>query len=193
MKRITVFCGSSMGNNPIYGEIAFQLGVQMAKENLGLVYGGAKVGLMGKVADGVLSLNGEVIGVIPEFLKTKEVAYAELEDLRTVKSMHERKSLMNDLCDGVIALPGGFGTLEELFEMLTWAQLGLHEKPIALLNVNGYYNALITLLNNMVKEGLLRELNKDMVLVGKDVSTVLNLMRNYKAPKVKKWITNEQT
>ncbi|MEL7119461.1 MAG: TIGR00730 family Rossman fold protein [Bacteroidota bacterium] len=193
MKRITVFCGSSMGNNPIYAEIAYQLGVQLAKENIGLVYGGAKVGLMGKVADGVLSLKGEVIGIIPEFLKTKEVVHPKLDDLRTVESMHERKSLMNDLCDGVIALPGGFGTLEELFEMLTWGQLGLHEKPIALLNVNGYYDALITLLDNMVNEGFLKEINKDMVLVGEDISTVLNLMRNYKAPKVKKWITKEQT
>src|SRR4030095_3484794 len=139
MKRITVFCGSSLGNGTNFRTQATLLGQVLAKRNIELVYGGANVGLMGAVADGVLSEGGKVIGVLPNFLKSKEIAHEQLTELILVDSMHERKTKMNELCDGVIALPGGFGTLEEFFEMLTWAQLGLHKKPIAILNIDGFY------------------------------------------------------
>jgi uncharacterized protein (TIGR00730 family) len=145
MKRITVFCGSSSGTEEIYTTQATLLGETLAIRNIELVYGGAKVGLMGAVADGVLNQGGKVIGVLPNFLGAKEIAHPKLTELILVATMHERKTKMNDLCDGVIVLPGGFGTLDELFEMLTWAQLGLHKKPIAILNVDGYYDALIFL------------------------------------------------
>ena len=137
MKSVTVFCGSSMGTDPIYKSQAFLLGKTLAQQNIKLIYGGAKVGLMGAVADGALSENGKVIGVLPHFLGTKEIAHESLTELIRVESMHERKTKMSELSEGVIALPGGFGTLEELFEMLTWGQLGLHQKPIGILNKIG--------------------------------------------------------
>ena len=150
MKRISVFCGSSFGNEEKYATQAFLLGNALAQENIDLVYGGAKVGLMGAVANGILSNKGQVFGVLPNFLKSKEVAHDNLTELIIVESMHERKTKMNELCDGVIALPGGFGTLEELFEMLTWSQLGLHKKPIGILNVDGFYDLLLQFVQKMV-------------------------------------------
>ena len=137
MKSITVFCGSSFGSDEIYKEQAILLGQTLAKQNIQLIYGGANVGLMGAVADGVLLEGGKVIGVLPHFLQSKEIAHQDLTELILVETMHERKTKMNNLCDGVIVLPGGYGTLEEFFEMITWAQLGLHKKPIAILNING--------------------------------------------------------
>lgn len=163
----------------------------MAKRNIGLVYGGAKVGLMGAVADGALAEGGEVIGVLPHFLKGKEIAHFGLTELILVDTMHQRKTKMNDLSDGVIALPGGFGTLEELFEMLTWAQLGLHQKPIALLNVNGYYDSLVALIQTMTDQALLKETNQKMLLVGNDINDLLQQMEDYVAPVVGKWIDEE--
>jgi len=192
MKNITVFCGSSFGTEEIYKEQAQLLGKTLAKQNIGLVYGGANVGLMGAVADGALSENGTVIGVLPNFLRSKEIAHQGLTELILVESMHERKTKMNDLCDGVIALPGGFGTLEELFEMLTWAQLGLHKKPIAILNINGFYDALIELLKVMVTKGLLKDVNQEMLLVSDNIDDLLNKMRNYIPPTVGKWIDKEK-
>jgi uncharacterized protein (TIGR00730 family) len=162
MNRITVFCGSSFGTEEIYTEQAALLGKTLAKQNIELVYGGANVGLMGAVADGVLNNGGKAIGVLPNFLRSKEIAHLGLTELILVESMHERKTKMNDLCDGVMALPGGFGTLEELFEMLTWAQLGLHKKPIAILNINGFYDSLIQLTEVMVSKGLLKEVNQQI-------------------------------
>ena len=150
MKRISVFCGSSFGNEEKYATQAFLLGNALTQENIDLVYGGAKVGLMGAVANGILSNKGQVFGVLPNFLKSKEVAHDNLTELIIVESMHERKTKMNELCDGVIALPGGFGTLEELFEMLTWSQLGLHKKPIGILNVDGFYDLLLQFVQKMV-------------------------------------------
>ncbi|MDB5013010.1 MAG: Rossman fold protein family [Daejeonella sp.] len=188
MDRITVFCGSSLGNEKIYQDEAFQLGILMAKKNLELVYGGAKVGLMGAVADGVLTNNGTVIGVLPNFLSSKEVVHENLTQLIMVDSMHERKTKMNELCDGVIALPGGFGTLEELFEMLTWGQLGLHKKPIGLLNIKGYYDLLIQFVENMVDKGLLKKINQEMIIVSSNAEELLTKMENYIAPEVTKWI-----
>ncbi|MBO9583836.1 MAG: TIGR00730 family Rossman fold protein [Flavobacterium sp.] len=192
MKRITVFCASSYGTEKIYEEQAITLGKTLAEQNIELVYGGANVGLMGAVADGALNAGGKVIGVLPNFLRSKEIAHLGLTELILVKSMHERKTKMNDLCDGVIALPGGFGTLEELFEMLTWAQLGLHKKPIAILNVNGYYDALIELLQTMTEKGLLKEVNQKMLLVSDSIDDLLNQMRNYTAPTVGKWIDKKK-
>ncbi|WP_281633335.1 TIGR00730 family Rossman fold protein [Flavobacterium luteolum] len=192
MKRITVFCASSFGTEKIFEEQASALGKTLAEQNIELVYGGANVGLMGAVADGALNAGGKVIGVLPNFLRSKEIAHLGLTELILVESMHERKTKMNDLCDGVIALPGGFGTLEELFEMLTWAQLGLHKKPIAILNVNGFYDSLINLLQTMTEKGLLKEVNREMLLVSENIDDLLEQMKNYVAPTVGKWIDKKK-
>lgn len=191
MKRVVVFCGSSPGTDGVYKSQATLLGRELAKRKIELVYGGAKVGLMGFIADAVLSEGGKVIGVLPGFLGSKEIAHEKLTELILVETMHERKTKMNELCDGVIALPGGFGTLEELFEMLTWAQLGLHKKPIALLNVNGFYDSLINLVNVMVEKGFLKEVNQQMLLVSDNIGGLLEKMQNYVAPTVGKWISEE--
>ena len=191
MKRITVFCGSSNGNNDVYVTEATRLGEALAQQSIELVYGGAKVGLMGAVADGCLKKGGRVTGVLPKFLSSKEIAHEGLTELFLVESMHERKTKMNELCDGVIALPGGFGTMEELFEMLTWAQLGLHGKPIALLNVNGFYNPLMAMIQTMVDNGFLKEVNQSMLLVSDTIDDLLDQMKQYKAPVVGKWISKE--
>lgn len=193
MKNITVFCASSFGTDAAFEQEAFQLGATLAKNNIGLVYGGAQVGLMGAVANGALSKGGTVTGVLPQFLQTKEIAHAGLTELILTETMHERKTKMNDLSDGVIALPGGFGTLEELFEILTWAQLGLHKKPVALLNVNGFYDELIAFIDTMVSKGLLKAVNRDMLLVDTNADALLDKMRKYKAPEVGKWMSKETT
>lgn len=192
MKRITVFCGSSFGTEEIYKEQATLLGQTLAKQNIELIYGGANVGLMGAVADGILNEGGKAIGVLPNFLRSKEIAHLGLTELILVESMHERKTKMNDLCDGVIALPGGFGTLEELFEMLTWAQLGLHKKPIAVLNINGFYDSLIELTKVMVEKGLLKDVNQQMLLVSDNIDDLLEQMKNYVAPTTGKWIEKDK-
>lgn len=190
--RYTVFCGSSMGNAPEFEQAAEALGQALALNNIGLVYGGAHVGLMGKVADGALSHSGEVIGVLPHFLHQVEIAHTQLTQLILVDTMHERKAKMDELSDGVIALPGGYGTLEEFFEMLTWAQLGLHQKPVALLNVLGFYDSLISLIDNMVSQGFLKAVNRDMIVVDDNISGLLEKMKNYQAPHTGKWIKKEQ-
>lgn len=189
MKRITVFCGSSSGTNDIFRQHAYALGQLLATSGIGLVYGGAKVGLMGAVADGALDKGGEVIGVLPNFLKTVEIQHQGLTQLIMVESMHERKLKMDELSDGVIALPGGYGTLEEFFEMLTWAQLGLHKKPVALLNINGFYDSLLKLIQEMVGLGFLKEVNRKMLLVSDNGDELIQQMKNYVAPDVGKWIT----
>ena len=189
MKRISVFCGSSSGSSGLYAGQARLLGKTLAEQGIELVYGGARVGLMGALADGALDAGGKVTGVIPRFLQSKEIAHKGLSELILVDSMHERKTLMNELCDGVIAMPGGFGTLEEFFEMLTWAQLGLHKKPMAILNINGFYDDLMHLIRKMVEQGFLKEINRQMLLISSDIDDLLNQMRNYVAPSVGKWIT----
>lgn len=193
MKSITVFCGSSTGTDKMFYEQAYLLGETLAKRNIRVVYGGARIGLMGAVADGVLKNGGEVIGVIPTFLMKKEVAHDHLTALIQVDTMHQRKAKMNDLCDGILALPGGFGTLEEFFEMLTWGQLGLHAKPVALLNVSGFYDPLITLIQTMVTSGFLKKSNQEMVLVDHEINSLLDKMEQYTPPHVGKWITKETT
>lgn len=192
MKSITVFCGSSFGSDEIYKEQATLLGQTLAKQNIQLIYGGANVGLMGAVADGVLQEGGKAIGVLPHFLQSKEIAHQNLTELILVETMHERKTKMNDLCDGVIVLPGGYGTLEEFFEMITWAQLGLHKKPIAILNIDGFYDDLIKLVQTMVAKGFLKQINQEMLLVGDSIDALLEKMRNYQAPTVGKWISKEE-
>ena len=191
MRRITVFCGSSSGTDEIYEMEAGKLGKILAESNIELVYGGADVGLMGAVANGVLSHNGKVIGVLPRFLEEKEIAHKGLTELHLVETMHERKTKMHELCDGVIALPGGLGTLEEFFEMLTWGQLGLHEKPMGVLNINGYYDELIRLLNSMVDKGFLKATDRDMVLISDDGHDLIEKMTDYKSPRIEKWISKE--
>ena len=191
MRSIAVFCGSSSGTEKEFETKARELGRKLAAENIDLVYGGAKVGLMGAVADATLAESGRVIGVLPVFLKAKEIAHQGLTELILVDTLHERKTRMNELSDGVIALPGGFGTLEEYFEMLTWGQLGLHQKPMGILNVNGYYNELINFLDTMVEKGLLKEMNRQMVLISDDIDDLLAKMSAYKAPGDGKWIRKE--
>ena len=193
MNRITVFCGSSFGTEDLFEKQAYLLGKTFAQKNIGLIYGGANVGLMGAVANGVIENGGEAIGVLPRFLQHKEIAHNGLTELILVETMHERKTKMNDLCDGVIALPGGFGTLEEFFEMLTWAQLGLHKKPIGILNINGFYDSLIGFVRNMVVKGFLKEVNEKMILVSEDIEDLLELMENYEAPTVGKWLDKKTT
>ncbi len=182
MKRITVFCGSSGGFNDIYKTQSFQLGQVLAKKNIGLIYGGACVGLMGAVADGAMKEGGEVIGVIPSFLKFKEIEHSRITEMITVESMHERKIKMHELSDGVIALPGGFGTMDELFEMLTWGQLGLHKKPIGLYNINNFYDCLYQHIQLMVDHGFLSDFNRRMLLVSDSIEDLLSQMENYQAP-----------
>ncbi len=191
MNRITVFCGSSSGTDAVFEKEARLVGQLLAQAKIELVYGGSKIGLMGIVADAAMAQGGQAIGVIPKFLKTKEVAHEGLTELILVDSMHQRKTMMNELCDGFIALPGGFGTFEELFEVLTWSQLGLHKKPIALLNTNGYYTPLIDMINTMVNKGFLKPINQQMLLVCNKVDELLPRMNNYSAPIVGKWICKE--
>ncbi|MFP4040846.1 MAG: TIGR00730 family Rossman fold protein [Desulfosudaceae bacterium] len=165
MKRVCVFCGSGTGRLPDYAAAAVELGHFLAENRIGLVYGGASIGIMGQVANAALDRGGEVIGVVPEFLAVKEVAYTALEDLRIVPGMHERKALMSELSDGFMALPGGLGTIEEFVEVLTWLQLGLHRKPCGLLNVSGYFDAFIEFLNHVTDQQFLEQADRDMVLV----------------------------
>jgi uncharacterized protein (TIGR00730 family) len=190
MNRICVFCGSSPGARPEYLQAAAQLGQALASKSIGLVYGGAKVGAMGQIANAALASGGEVIGVIPEQLVEKEVAFTDLANLHVVGSMHERKALMVELSDGFIALPGGFGTFEEFFEVLTWAQLGLHRKPCGFLNVCGYFDQLIAFLDHAVDQQFLRTEYRAMVLVDEDPEGLLAQFAAYQPPAIDKaaWI-----
>lgn len=192
MKSIVVFCGSSEGNDSIILDSAIELGQTLASRNITLVYGAAKIGVMGKVAKGVLDTSGKVIGVIPDFLMLKEVYHPGLTELIVTKNMHERKLKMHELSDGIITLPGGYGTLEELFEMITWAQLGLHQNPIGLLNVNGFYNDLLKMLKKMVVQGFLKQENYDMLLVDETVGGLLRKMEAYRPTPIPKWMTKNQ-
>ncbi len=192
LTSISVFCGSSPGNNDLYYQEAYHLGVFLAESNIKLVYGGAKVGLMGAVADGALSKGGTVVGVIPDFLLNKEIAHDGLTELKVVQSMHQRKSIMDELSDGAIILPGGFGTMDEMFELLTWGQLGLHKKPIGILNTDGFYDDLIACLDKMVSKNLLRQTNRDMLLVSQDIITLFGMMETYEAPMKAKWMNRDE-
>jgi len=193
MKRICVFCGSSPGARPAYRHLARALAGELLARGLGLVYGGASVGLMGEVATAMLEGGGEVIGVIPRALVDREVAYQALTDLRVVGSMHERKALMAELSDGFVALPGGFGTLEELFEVLTWGQLGLHGKPCGLLNVDGYYDPLLSFLQHAHREGFVRAKHLELVLADSEPAGLLDALERFQPPSVTKWLEPGET
>jgi uncharacterized protein (TIGR00730 family) len=186
--RLCVFCGSSAGQDPVYLEAARLLGETLARNGIELVYGGASVGLMGAVADAVLAQGGHVIGVMPQALVDKEIAHTGLNDLRVVGSMHERKAMMAELSDGFIALPGGLGTFEELFEVWTWAQLGYHKKPCALLNVAGFYDTLADFLDDVVERGFVKPVHRAMLIVQDEPAALVDAIRNYEPPKVDKWI-----
>lgn len=182
MKSIAVFCASSYGNDPIYSKSAYRTGVVLAERGIDVVYGGSRLGLMGDLANGALSAGGKVIGVLPEFLRDREVAHHGISELILVQSMHERKKILNERSDAILTLPGGFGTMEEFFELLTWSQLGLHSKPIGILNVNGVYDPLMDLFDRMVDEGFVRSESRSLVLVDSDLSTLMNKMDGYVAP-----------
>ncbi|SDT93726.1 hypothetical protein SAMN04487762_0732 [Polaribacter sp. Hel1_33_78] len=181
MKRIVVFCGSSLGFNPVYKEAAIELGNYFAKNKIGLVYGGGKIGMMGILADTILDHNGEVIGVIPKLLEKKEVVHAGVEEMIVCKKMSERKVIMSKLINGYITLPGGFGTLDELFEALTLNQLHIEQKPVGLLNINGFFDGVLLQLDKMVEEGYLKQTNRDMLLIGTSVEELMQKINNYKA------------
>jgi uncharacterized protein (TIGR00730 family) len=187
LKRICVFCGSSPGNNSKYAKSARSLGETLTEYGITLVYGGSNIGLMGEIANSMIGRNGDVIGIIPQVLVDKEVAFTHLQDLRIVNSMHERKAMMAELADGFISMPGGFGTLEETIEMLTWTQLGIHEKPLGLLNVEGYYDRLCGFIDHMVSEGFLVQGFRDMVLMDRHPDGLLDKMIKFKPPQINKW------
>jgi uncharacterized protein (TIGR00730 family) len=193
VQRICVYTGSSPGAHPEYAGAAVALGRTLAGRGLGLVYGGAMVGLMGTVADAALAAGGEVIGVIPQALVDREIAHTGLTELRVVGSMHERKSLMAELSDGFVALPGGVGTLEELFEVYTWTQLGMQSKPIGLLDVRGYYERLAAFLDHAVAERFVTEENRAMLVVEREPAALLDAFRAWRAPVRSKWIDRSQT
>ncbi|MCH9822710.1 MAG: TIGR00730 family Rossman fold protein [Bacteroidetes bacterium] len=178
--NVCVFCASSAGNDPIYIESAKQVGEFIGQRNLSLIYGGGKVGLMGAVADASIDAGGKVIGIIPDFMMAKEIGHTGLSELVVVESMHERKLQMHELSDAVITLPGGFGTFEELFEILTWIQLGLYQKPVGILNINGYYDFLEKQLDNMVVEGLLKKEHREGLVFSNDLEELFELMHQYK-------------
>jgi uncharacterized protein (TIGR00730 family) len=193
IRRICVFCGSNRGSNEIYVEAARGLGAMLAKEGIALVYGGGSVGLMGEVADAVLGAGGEAIGVIPHALWAREVGHRHLTDLHIVDTMHERKAMMADLADAFIALPGGLGTLEEIFEIWTWAQLGLHEKPLGFLDVNGFYAPLMQFLDRAAREAFLKDAHRAIAIVERDPLALLRRFESWRLPRVEKWITREET
>lgn len=193
MERICVFLGSSPGERPQYARAAQRLAEVIVERELTLVYGGSRVGLMGTLADSVLEAGGVVIGVIPDRLFSKETPHNGLTELRVVQSMHERKQVMADLSDGFLALPGGVGTLEEMTEIYTWGQLGLHRKPCALLNIEGYFDHLIEFLDHALQEGFLEGVHRDRLLVGEDPKELLDLMDGYRAPNLGKWLDRSST
>jgi uncharacterized protein (TIGR00730 family) len=191
MKRICVFCGSSSGSRPEYRAAAEELGAELVRRNISLVYGGTHVGLMGVLADAVLSAGGEAVGVIPEHLMAREVGHKGLTKLHVVRSMHERKALMADLSDAFVAMPGGYGTLEEFCEMVTWSQLGLHAKPCGILNVLGYYSPLLAMLDHAVEERFLKPENRALVLARNSVAELLGALEEWRPAVVEKWLDRD--
>ena len=193
MKSVCVFCGSQSGEDPAYEETARALGETLATIGIELVYGGGHVGLMGAIADAALAAGGEVTGVMPRALVDREIAHTGLSRLHVVGSMHERKAMMSELSEGFVALPGGSGTLEEFFEVLTWAQLGEHGKPCGLLNIAGYYDPLLAVFDHMVDRGFLNEKHRAMVLVEAEPTAMLAKFEEYGPPKIAKWIDSSET
>ncbi len=192
LHRLCVYCGSSAGSRPVYAAAAEAFGRALAARGTGVVFGGGSVGMMGLVADAVLAAGGEAIGVIPHGLAAREVGHLGLSELHVVDTMHERKALMADLADGFVALPGGLGTLEELMEVWTWAQLGIHRRPVGLLNVDGYYDGLLTFVDHAVREGFVRESHRALLLVGEAPDDLLDRLEAYEAPRMPRWLTSSQ-
>ncbi|MFP7277901.1 TIGR00730 family Rossman fold protein [Exiguobacterium indicum] len=193
MNRLAVFCGSKDGSSLVFREAAGTLGQALAARGIGLVYGGSRVGTMGAVADATLAAQGQAIGVLPHFLQEKELAHPGLTELHLVHSMHERKAKMSELADGFIILPGGPGTMEEFFEVFTWAQLGLHEKPCGVLNIEGYYDPLIALFDTMERQGFLIPEHRAMLIVESNPDRLLERFATYEAPHVKTYMDRSQT
>ena len=192
MKSICVYCGSNFGERSSYLEAAQSLGLEMAKRGITLVYGGGNVGLMGAIADSVMAAGGKVLGVMPQALVDKEVAHNGLSDLRVVASMHERKSLMADLADAFIALPGGLGTLEEFCEVATWTQLGFHKKACGLLNIDGFYDGLLSFLNHATEEKFIRAEHRSIILAEENPLDLIEKLDRFEVPTVQKWIDRDQ-
>ena len=192
MKAVCVYCGSSNGVNPLYREAAKAFGRTLVAANLSLVYGGGKVGLMGVIADEVMAAGGRAIGVIPELLVNKEVGHNGLSELHVVPDMHQRKKMMADLSDAFVAMPGGAGTLEELFEVYTWAQLGYHQKAVAVLNIDGFYDPLIAMLEHTVQEGFMRQTYFDILQVDSDPAALIQKLQRYQPPASDKWADNRE-
>lgn len=192
MRRVCVFCGSNKGARAAYTGAAQALGTALTRRGIGLVYGGGGVGLMGVLADGVLEAGGEVIGVIPDALVAKEVAHKGLSDLRVVGSMHERKALMAELADAFVGLPGGYGTLEEFCEVITWAQLGLHRKPCGLLNIDGFYDPLLAFFDHAVAEQFVRPAHRSLILEAREPDRLLDELSRFRAPALEKWIDRDE-
>ncbi|MEC9468796.1 MAG: TIGR00730 family Rossman fold protein [Pseudomonadota bacterium] len=193
MKSICVFCGSSYGSLEAYADIARETGRAIAEQGYTLVYGGAKVGLMGTVADAALEAGGKVIGVLPRSLQDKEIGHEGLSELHLVDSMHERKAMMADLSDAFIALPGGVGTLEEIFEVWTWGQLGYHKKPCGFLNAEGYYDHLIAFLDHQTDQGFTKQVMRDMAQIASSPLDMIRQFENYTPPSAPKWINRDET
>lgn len=187
-QSVCVYCGSGFGDRPEYREAAFGIGALLAQRGIRVVYGGAQVGLMGTVADGALSVGGKVVGVIPRVLVEREIQHPGVTDLRVVETMHIRKQMMVDLSDAFIALPGGFGTMDELFETLTWLQLGVHSKPLGLLNVSGFYDGLVAFVGHMTRSGFVRPQHAESLLVDADPVRLLERMEAFQPPTLGKWI-----
>lgn len=193
MRRVCVFCGSNVGHQPVYAEAARAMGRLLARRGVGLVYGGGNVGLMGVIADAVLDLGGEVIGVIPHALAEREIAHPGLTVLHVVDSMHTRKAMMAELSDAFVALPGGVGTFEEFFEAVTWTQLGLHRKPCGLLNVNGFYAPLAAFIDSAVSEGFIKPVHRAAIVVDSEPERLLDALATIELPAVPKWIEKSET
>jgi uncharacterized protein (TIGR00730 family) len=192
MPRIAIYCGSSAGKDPLHRDAAYRFGREMVARNYGLVFGGGKVGLMGAVADAVLEAGGDVIGVIPDFLATKELRHPGVPDMRIVSDMHTRKALIAELSDAFVALPGGLGTLDELFETLTWSQLGLHAKPVGLLNIAGYFDPVIEFVDRSVTAGFCLREHRELFFVADDAATLLDRLPHIHPPRQPKWLTPDE-
>ena len=192
MNSILVYCGANTGNKEIYVETAKNLGLALNKKNITLIYGAGNVGLMGVISRTVMENGGKAIGVIPDFLVKMEVANPNLTEMIVVETMHQRKAKMEEISDGIITMPGGFGSMDELFEILTWGQLGLHQKPVGILNVNGFYDHLLKQMDVMVEEGFLKKQNRELVVVDENIDQLLEKMENYIPIYAEKWLRKEQ-
>jgi hypothetical protein len=193
LNRICIFCGSNVGTNPIYAQTAAELGGLLVRGGSGLVYGGGQVGLMGVVADAVLAAGGEVVGVIPEILAHKELLHTGVSKMHVVPSMHARKALMAELADAFVALPGGYGTFEEVLEVITWSQLGIHHKPVALLNVAGFFDPLVAMIDRAIAEGFIKPVQRDLVFAETDPAALLERLATHSLPQVRKWIAPQES